>query len=225
MHASTINPVDLGVLGILLISAFFAFLRGFTKEVLSILGWAGAAFVTFIAFNPLKPFARHYLSPHYLADGVTGTAIFLVVLLILSLISHAIASRVRASAVSALDRSLGFLFGLARGAIVICIAYLLVSWVLPQTEQPSWLLSARSLPLMKEGGNLLLGFLPANARQRSLDAIGAEAAKAKNGLDAAHAWGMATHMDGARLMNAVVAAGVPARDMAERCDSVWLDFT
>jgi len=44
-------------------------------------------------------------------------------------------------------------------------------------------------------------------------------------LDAAHEWGMATHMDGARLMNAVVAAGVPASDMAARCDSVWLDFT
>lgn len=44
-------------------------------------------------------------------------------------------------------------------------------------------------------------------------------------LDAAHDWGMATHMDGARLMNAVVAAGIPASDMAARCDSVWLDFT
>jgi threonine aldolase len=44
-------------------------------------------------------------------------------------------------------------------------------------------------------------------------------------LDAARDWGMATHMDGARLMNAVVAAGVPASDMAARCDSVWLDFT
>ena len=44
-------------------------------------------------------------------------------------------------------------------------------------------------------------------------------------LDTAHAEGMKTHMDGARLMNAVVAAGVPAHEMAARCDSVWLDFT
>jgi len=41
----------------------------------------------------------------------------------------------------------------------------------------------------------------------------------------AHARGIATHMDGARLMNAVVAAGVPAADMAAQYDSVWLDFT
>ncbi len=44
-------------------------------------------------------------------------------------------------------------------------------------------------------------------------------------LSAAHALGMKTHMDGARLMNAAIAAGVTARDMAEHCDSVWLDFT
>ncbi len=41
----------------------------------------------------------------------------------------------------------------------------------------------------------------------------------------AHAHGMATHMDGARLMNAVVASGIPATDMAAQYDSVWLDFT
>jgi threonine aldolase len=41
----------------------------------------------------------------------------------------------------------------------------------------------------------------------------------------AHEHGMATHMDGARLMNAVVASGVPAAEMAAGYDSVWLDFT
>ncbi len=44
-------------------------------------------------------------------------------------------------------------------------------------------------------------------------------------LRAAHEAGMKTHMDGARLMNASVAAGVPVQEMAELCDSVWLDFT
>lgn len=43
--------------------------------------------------------------------------------------------------------------------------------------------------------------------------------------DYAHARGMATHMDGARLLNAVVAAGVPAHEMVAGYDSVWLDFT
>lgn len=44
-------------------------------------------------------------------------------------------------------------------------------------------------------------------------------------LSTAHDLGLRTHMDGARLMNAVVAAGATAREMVEHCDSVWLDFT
>ena len=44
-------------------------------------------------------------------------------------------------------------------------------------------------------------------------------------LSTAHEHGLKTHMDGARLMNAVIAANVTAREMVERCDSVWLDFT
>lgn len=44
-------------------------------------------------------------------------------------------------------------------------------------------------------------------------------------LGTAHHLGMKTHMDGARLMNAAVAAGVTAAEMSAHCDSVWLDFT
>ena len=43
--------------------------------------------------------------------------------------------------------------------------------------------------------------------------------------DFAHEQGMATHMDGARLLNAAVATGIAASDMAAGFDSVWLDFT
>jgi len=50
-------------------------------------------------------------------------------------------------------------------------------------------------------------------------------AKLNGVLDAAHELGFATHMDGARLTNASVAAGIAAKDMAAGCDSVWLDFT
>ncbi|WP_137176631.1 low specificity L-threonine aldolase [Roseomonas sp. AR75] len=59
--------------------------------------------------------------------------------------------------------------------------------------------------------------------------IGGGAVWPKATLDAiagiAKEHGLATHMDGARLMNACVAAGLPASEMAAGFDSVWLDFT
>jgi threonine aldolase len=41
----------------------------------------------------------------------------------------------------------------------------------------------------------------------------------------AHAGGLVTHMDGARLLNAVVATGIPARQFAAKFDSVWIDLS
>ncbi|MCK9368155.1 MAG: aminotransferase class I/II-fold pyridoxal phosphate-dependent enzyme [Metallibacterium scheffleri] len=41
----------------------------------------------------------------------------------------------------------------------------------------------------------------------------------------AHDAGLATHMDGARLLNAVVASGVSAADFAQGFDSAWIDFS
>jgi threonine aldolase len=41
----------------------------------------------------------------------------------------------------------------------------------------------------------------------------------------AHTHGLAVHMDGARLLNAVVATGVSAREYSRLCDSVWIDFS
>ena len=43
--------------------------------------------------------------------------------------------------------------------------------------------------------------------------------------EVAHENGLSTHMDGARLLNAVVATGVPAAEMVAGYDTVWLDFT
>jgi threonine aldolase len=44
-------------------------------------------------------------------------------------------------------------------------------------------------------------------------------------LEVARAHGLRTHLDGARLMNAVVASGVPAADWAGGFDTAWIDFT
>jgi threonine aldolase len=50
-------------------------------------------------------------------------------------------------------------------------------------------------------------------------------AKVREVTDVARRRGLATHMDGARLMNAVVASGVSASEWAAPFDSAWIDFT
>ena len=155
-----INVVDIGVLLILLVSAVLAYARGFVHEVLSVGGWIGAIFATFYGFPYAKPIARQYISLDLAADLAAGTIIFIVTLVFLSLITRAIAKSVQASALNVLDRSLGFLFGLARGAALVCVAYIGLEIIIPEDEQPAMVRESRSIQLIKPSAVLLKAMVP-----------------------------------------------------------------
>ena len=141
---------DLAIVGVLLISAVLAFARGFVHEVLSMAAWLGAAVAVIFALPYARPIAREFISLPLLADVAAGGVIFIVALLALSLLTRAVSRRVQDSALNAVDRSLGFLFGLLRGAALVCLAYIPVNWLLAPSEQPEWIRDARSRPLVEQ---------------------------------------------------------------------------
>lgn len=187
MDALPLNPVDLAVVAILLVSGVVAFFRGFVREVLAVGVWVGAAFVTLYAFKPAQPYARQYISTTLLADAVTGAAIFILALIALTLVSNALAKRVQASQMGALDRSLGFVFGLGRGLVIAAIVFLIASWLMPSPEQPDWMKTARTTPLLRASGDFILGLLPEDAERRSREAVGSAADNARDAADRARA--------------------------------------
>jgi membrane protein required for colicin V production len=142
---------DLAIVGILLISAVLAFARGFVHEVLSTAAWIGAALAVVFGLRYARPIAREFISLPLLADVAAGGVIFIVALLIFSLITRAVARRVQNSALNAVDRSLGFVFGLLRGALLVCLAYIPISWLMAPSEQPAWIRDARARPLVEQG--------------------------------------------------------------------------
>ena len=157
-----VNIIDIAVAVVLVVSAFLAYSRGFVQEVLSVGGWVGAGFITIYGFGYVQPYARDIIAIELLADLAAGVVVFVVTLAILSLLTRAISKRVQDSALNALDRSLGFLFGLARGAVVICLLYLGIEWMMPPVEQPSWLRNARTMPLIETGAHWLKSLVPAD---------------------------------------------------------------
>jgi len=173
--AGALNLFDLAVVGVLLLSALWAFLRGFVRELLGVAAWAGAALTTLYGAPYVQPTARQLIGSQLIADIVTWVVIFVVSLILFSVISGAISSQVRQSSLSAIDRSLGFVFGLARGAVIICIAYLLMKLAVPLQDRPGWITSARSLPAIEQGVAILEQLIPKGARDRGAEA--AERAK------------------------------------------------
>jgi membrane protein required for colicin V production len=148
-----------------LISGLLALMRGFTREVLSLVAWGVAAVAAYVAVKQQKfiDFAMHnlpYLDKEILAQIAVGAAAFIVALIIVSIISVKISDYVVDSAAGAFDRSLGFIFGVARGFVFVAIAYLFYGWLLPFDKQEPWVRTAMSLPLIKSTGSALLALMP-----------------------------------------------------------------
>jgi len=155
-----VNWLDIGIFAVLLASAVFAYFRGLTQEVLSIVGWVGAIFATIYGFPLARPFARQFTEYAIVADFAAGIVLFVVSLTLLSLLTRTVSKRIRESALNAVDRSLGFLFGLLRGALIVLVAYLAFDYIYPMKEQPKFVKEARAMALVKPGAALLARLIP-----------------------------------------------------------------
>ncbi len=125
-----VNITDIAVIVVVLVSAFLAYARGFVHEVLSVAGWVGAGFITAHALPFVEPFALELIPIEKVAPFAAGAVVFIVSLVILSILTRAISRRVQDSAHNALDRSLGFLFGMVRGAVLVCLIYIAIEWMM-----------------------------------------------------------------------------------------------
>jgi membrane protein required for colicin V production len=161
------NPVDIGVIAIIGLSAVFAFARGFVREALSIVAWVGAGFITLYGFNYVYALVDPMVHNPLLSQLIAGFGLFVASLVVLTIITGFIARSVRASALSPIDRTLGFIFGVLRGAFVICLAYLLLDMAVPGADRPQWLREAKSAPYLQQGADLLRSVLPESLRQKS----------------------------------------------------------
>jgi membrane protein required for colicin V production len=164
------NPLDIGVVAVIVLSAIFAFARGFVREALSILAWVGAAFITFKGFNQVFALVDPMVRNPLLSQLIAGFGLFIVSLIILTIITSFVARSVRASAMSPIDRTLGFIFGLVRGAFILSLAYLLLDVAVPKDDRPAWIQQAKSAPFLQRGADELRAFLPENLKLRSASA-------------------------------------------------------
>lgn len=178
-----VNVADIGVGLVLLVSALLAYARGFVHEVLAVGGWIGAIFATFYGFPHAKPLAREYIPFDIVADIAAGAVIFVGALVLLSMLTRAIAKRVKASALNALDRALGFLFGVLRGAVLVCLAYLVLDWMVPREDHPEWVQTAKTLVYVQTGAALLETVVPEEAVKKGAKAAAETEEKARKMLE------------------------------------------
>ncbi len=167
--------LDLVVLGILLFSALVAFMRGFIREVLTICGLIGAAIASLYggpAFsattkswivdeNAEKPQKLFDLVPYdMLATALAYLLVFVFVLVALNVAAHYISKAARAAGLGPVDRSLGVVFGLGRGVLLIGLLYLPLHVILSDEQKEEWFGNAKTLPYVVYTAELMQALLP-----------------------------------------------------------------
>ncbi len=149
-----LTMVDIVILAIVLTSALMALLRGFVREVLSISAWLIAVVVAIYLFPFLRTAAREVLAPPLLADIIGFAAPFLIVLVPALILTNRAGSRLGRDNPGALDRSSGFVFGVARGLFIVGLVYWFNSVLSGPGEKAGWLENARLKPLIVAVANL-----------------------------------------------------------------------
>jgi membrane protein required for colicin V production len=172
--------LDLVVLGILLVSAIVAFFRGFIRELLTIMGVVGGAVAALSLGPALSPLMLRWIStppepgkeaekifglipPDQMAAILAYGAIFIVVVIILSVVSHFLSGWAKAIGLGAVDRTFGVFFGLARGALLIALLYLPLLLVMEKDTRDDWFKGSKTHHYVEAGASWLSGFIPEGA--------------------------------------------------------------
>ncbi|MDI7861102.1 CvpA family protein [Rhizobiaceae bacterium n13] len=136
------------VIGIVLFSAVLAMVRGFSREVLSIASWGGSAAAAYYLYPVLVPYAKNYTDDDRIAIAGSVALVFIIALIVISFITMKIADFIIDSRIGALDRTLGFLFGAARGILLLVVAVAFWNWLVDTAHRPDWVNNAKSKPFL-----------------------------------------------------------------------------
>lgn len=155
-----VTALDGIIILVTFLSAVLAMARGLSREVLSLISWGLAAFFAYFCYKPALSFTAKYIHNPKIAFVLTIVILFIAALAALSVISMKFADIVIDSSIGALDRTLGFLFGIVRGVLILAIAILFLNGLVKPDEQPAWIAQAKSKPLFDNIGNAVWRAVP-----------------------------------------------------------------
>lgn len=153
------------VIAVLAISSVLALLRGFTNEVLSILAWVVGALAALWLFPYATPIFHSFIGTQWLAAVAAALAIFIIGYLLVAAFTMRWADHMLAlfEQAETLDKTLGFLFGLVRGLLIVTVAYLFFAWLVPNpADQPDWIRNAKLRPLVESSAATLFTLAPSD---------------------------------------------------------------
>lgn len=168
------NWIDAIVALILLASGIFALMRGFAKEAFVLISWVAAAWVTLHLFPVLQPWMKQQITSETGANVATGLIIFCGTLVMLLPFSNYVIGKVASIGLTSLDKSLGFVFGVLRGMLVVCLCYLVAEQFFWSSEKdvPKAVKAAKTRPVLEAGAHFIHDLAPERKKKQTADGGG-----------------------------------------------------
>jgi membrane protein required for colicin V production len=158
------NWLDYAVLGVFAVSLALGAWRGLVREVISLLGWVIAFLAANLFAGPLGPAMPQAIPTPELRVAAAFVAVFLVSLVVTSLLGLLLSKIIKAVGLGGVDRTLGSLFGAARGLLIVLAAALLAGMT-SAPRQAFWRDSATA-PWLAQAALALKPLLPQSLAER-----------------------------------------------------------
>ena len=142
------NWADFAIIAIVLVSTVISLARGFVKEAVSLASWVCAAWVAFRYSPVVAEYLRASIDIASVRAGVAALALFIAVLVAGGLLNLVISGLVEKTGLSGTDRTLGAVFGVLRGVLVIGLLVLLAG--LTPFPQDTWWRQSSLLPVLQQ---------------------------------------------------------------------------
>lgn len=149
------NRLDYLFLTMIGVSALFGFLRGAIREAVGLLGWFAALAVAVRYAKPLEGRLLNLIHQPLLASGLAFLLMFVLVLLSFWIFGRLLKRWVRSAHLGWLDQSLGLLFGLTRGVMIV-VFFAIALHLSHQSPSKNSVL----FPYGMRGADYIAGFLP-----------------------------------------------------------------
>lgn len=154
-------PFDIILLAILLISAGLGYLQGALKELVSLASLVLALAVAILGFRHMEPVVDSWINPDWAAPPLTFLLLFAGAYLGLRVAGAGLAGGLRqARLLNALDRAIGFAFGLVRATLFLGVCNLAFTAATPAGYAPSWLTGSLFYPLTARSADLIRALTP-----------------------------------------------------------------
>jgi membrane protein required for colicin V production len=153
------NWADYTILIVILVSAFMSLIRGFARECLSLVTWIAAFIIAFKFCDLMAKLFSSFVQNDSIRVALGFALLFIAILIIGGIISHFIVHLITKTGLSGTDRTIGLIFGIIRGILIITIVLMLITVI--STSHGTWYTQSYLIPHFQGLVNWLAKFLPA----------------------------------------------------------------